>query len=79
MQTGVSASFANRPPFAGISFEIGEPDSQVQRGFHTSGCARASAIGVQAATSMQAVKCTASNRIHECPVNSSSSIASIAT
>jgi hypothetical protein len=32
MQTGVSATLAKHPPFAGISFEIGEPDNQVQRG-----------------------------------------------
>jgi hypothetical protein len=32
MQTGVSATLAKHRPFAGISFEVGEPDKQVQRG-----------------------------------------------
>jgi hypothetical protein len=32
MQTDVSATLVKHPPFAGISFEVGEPDSQVQRG-----------------------------------------------
>lgn len=32
MQAGVSATLAKRPPFAGISFEVGEPDDQLQRG-----------------------------------------------
>jgi hypothetical protein len=32
MQTGVSASLAKHPPFAGISFEVGEPDDNLQRG-----------------------------------------------
>ena len=32
MQTSASASLANRPPFAGISYEVGKPDSPVQRG-----------------------------------------------
>ena len=31
MQTSVSASLASHPPFAGISFEVGQPDSPVQR------------------------------------------------
>jgi hypothetical protein len=32
MQTSASPSLANRPPFAGISSEVGKPDSPVQRG-----------------------------------------------
>ena len=32
MQTRVSATLAKHPPFAGISFEVGEPETQVQRG-----------------------------------------------
>ena len=32
MQTSASASLANHPPFAGISSEVGKPDSPVQRG-----------------------------------------------
>ena len=32
MQTRASTSLANRPPFAGISYEVGKPDSPVQRG-----------------------------------------------
>lgn len=32
MQAGVSATLAKRPPFAGISFEVGEPDEQPERG-----------------------------------------------
>jgi Protein of unknown function (DUF1579) len=31
MQTNVSASLASHPPFAGISFEVGQPDRPVQR------------------------------------------------
>jgi hypothetical protein len=32
VQTNASASLANRPPFAGISSEVGKPDRPVQRG-----------------------------------------------
>jgi hypothetical protein len=32
VQTSASASLANRPPFAGISSEVGQPESPVQRG-----------------------------------------------
>jgi Protein of unknown function (DUF1579) len=32
MQTDVGAKLAKHPPFAGISFEVGEPDGHLQRG-----------------------------------------------